>query len=147
VTKYAKALHVRANELEVAEYRYNLLTRSLLDFFQALGESEFGRKIDRDVIDQLGRVLEHEILPNIQAVRDEYTALFGFAWGDRVRVENEGAYPIEILPSHMNFAPYAIEPFSWLHGWKLKADGRPGKRVLIAKLVPGQTRVTVLSSE
>ena len=53
--------------------------------------------------------------------------------------------PVELVPSHMTFAPYAVEPFSWLHGWALRADGTPGKRVVLAKLYPGITKATVLS--
>ena len=33
----------------------------------------------------------------------------------------------------------------WLHGWALKANGQPGRRVAQTKLAPGSTRVTVLS--
>ncbi len=141
----ARVLHDRANELGRAEYRYSTLIRNLTDFFQVLGDSEFGKKLDREMLDRLERVLDQDICPQLQAVREEYVSLFGFSWSDRVRVENKEMPPIELVPTYMNFAPYSVEPFAWLHGLALKANGSPGKKVLFAKLYPGMTKVTVLS--
>ena len=140
----ARELHERANELERAEYRYAGLVPRLAEFFDGLAESEFGHKIDRGVLARLEQVLEQEIRPQRRATWEQYIGLCGFAWEDVVRVENPGEPPVEVAPSHMNFAPYHVEPFAWLHGWALKADGRPGKKVLVAKLRPGVTTVRVL---
>jgi hypothetical protein len=140
----ARELHERANELARAEYRYNGLIRSLVEFFDGLADSEFGSKVDRGVLTRLEQVLEQEIRPRVRATWESYIALFGFAWVDVVRVENPGEPAVELAPSHMNFAPYTVEPFAWLQGWALKADGRPGKKVVIAKLRPGVSKVRVL---
>ncbi|QEL18864.1 hypothetical protein [Limnoglobus roseus] len=140
----ARELHQRSNELERAECRYADLVPRLAEFFDKLADSEFGHKIGRDVLARVEQVLGEEIRPQRRDTWDQYVALFGFTWNDVVRVDNAGETPVEMAPSHMNFAPFHIEPFAWLHGWALKADGQPGKKVLVAKLRPGVTIVRVL---
>src|SRR5262249_28185453 len=120
-------MNVRTNS-PVPSINSNLI-RNLTEFFDGLADSEFGQKIDRAILPQREDVLVNEIRRETRQIWSYYLNLFGFAWEDTVRVENKEEPTVELVPSSMSFAPYQVEPFAWLHGWGLKSDGKPGKKV------------------
>jgi hypothetical protein len=142
--KGVRKIHERANELSQAQYYYGQLIRELTEFFQRLGRSEFGRKVDRAVLTQLEDVLKNEIEPELKTAWCDYLRLFDCEWESIIRVENKGELAVELAPLSMLFAPYKNERFAHLQGLSLKGDGKPGKKVVIAKLRPGTTKVTTI---
>jgi hypothetical protein len=135
----------RGNELHMADYRYQSLIYHLRDLFTRMPGSEFAAKIDRKVLQTLEDTLEHEIRPGIVAAREEYVRLCGFEWDDWVRIQNPGVAAVELVATDLYFHPFRTDPYAWLHGRALKANGRPGNKGVQTRLVAGTSKVTVLS--
>ncbi|MBY0460926.1 MAG: hypothetical protein K2V38_26705 [Gemmataceae bacterium] len=144
--KSAQKLYDRCVELHRAEYHYDLLVDTCREIGKWIPRSEFAHKLDPAVVAEFERVLEEEIRPQLQAASDEFVAAFGIAWEDRVSVENPGEPPVRLAPWEVTFALAPTEPFGTLRGHALKADGTPGKKIVVVRLRPGISKVTVLSS-
>jgi hypothetical protein len=147
----AARLAARGYELAQVGHQFGQLITAYRALFeqlgrQGLGESEFVAKADRATLARLEVVLEEEIRPEERAVWAAFAGLFGFAWGDCVRVAHPSHPPADLEPSGLQFNPPSAGPFALLQGRALRRDGRPGSRTAQAYLQPGVTQVTVLSS-
>jgi hypothetical protein len=136
----------RGNELRMADYRYQSLIHDLRALFKEMPGSEFAAKVDRKLLTTLEDALEHEIRPGIVAAREEYVRLCGFEWDDWVRIQNPGVAAVELVATNLYFHPFRSDPYAWLHGRALKANGRPGNKGVQTRLVAGSSKVTVLSA-
>jgi hypothetical protein len=136
----------RGSGLAKAEYHYNWLVTVFHKLFTGLEGNEFAAKADRQALARLEAVLEGEIRPAQQAVREEFVGLFGFAWRDRVRVANRGRPTVELEPTELWYHPWEARPTARLAGRALKRDGRPGEKVVQTPLILGVSVVTVLSA-
>jgi hypothetical protein len=136
----------RGKELATADYEYQPLIFHLREVVNRLPRSKYSAVIDPDLAGRLEELLELEIRPAIRAAREEYVGLFGFAWGDWVRVQNPGVAAVELEPRDLLFRFDKIMQYGWLMGRALRANGRPGPRSVQTMLRPGVTKVTVLSA-
>jgi hypothetical protein len=133
-------------DLAKAEYSYDWLVSVYHEVLLRLKDNELGARLDRQALARLEVVLDGEIRPQQQAVREEFVRLFGFAWGDRVRVANRGRPTVELEPTELLFHPEEARPTAQLMGRALKRDGRPGGRIIQTPLILGASEVTVISS-
>jgi hypothetical protein len=145
----ATALARRGYELAVAAQQYEQVIAAygtlFLQLERQLGESEFVAKAEPAALARLEAVLEREIRPQERAVWEAFAELFGFAWGDRVRVVHPTHEPTDVEPTALVFNPPTGEPFALVQGRALRKDGQPGNRTAQAYLQPGVSTVTVLS--
>jgi hypothetical protein len=141
----AEELHDRAYLVAFAEDQYSSLSFSAKEVFRVLGDHELGGAIDPGLPARLDEALERQVRPAQKSAWADYLALFGCALGDRARVRTPGMPVVALALSELTFYHrYREEPFAWATGGELKRDGQPGKRVAVAKLQPGKTKVTVL---
>ena len=128
----ATALVRRGFELAVAAQQYELVIAAYETLFltleRQLVKSEFVAKADPTALARLEAVLECEIRPQERAVWKAFAALFGFAWGDRVRVVHPTHEPTDLEPTALAFNPPNGEPFALVQGRALRKDGQPGNR-------------------
>jgi hypothetical protein len=151
VARRAARIVRRGYELGQVEYYYSQVVGVYHLLFHALaqnglGRSEFIGKADRAALERLEAVLEGEIRPQEQAAREEFVALCGFDWRDRVRVVNPGLRAAELEPTELHFNPWEARPTCQLMGRALKRDGRPGERIIQTPLILGVSKVTVLTA-
>jgi hypothetical protein len=141
----AEKLHDRAYLLGKAAEMYFSLSISAKEFLTVLGGLEFGAAIDPGLPARLDETLTQQVRPALVAAWAAYLTQFGFSIGDCVRVWTRGMPAVEFAPFQLTFyCPFRKEPFAWAVGNALKKNGSPGKRIVVAKLYPGTTTVTVL---
>lgn len=143
------ALVRRGYELALAAQQYQQVIAAyemlFLTLERQLVKSEFVAKAAPAARARLVAVLEREIRPQERAVWEAFAALFGFAWGDRIRVVHPTHEPTDMEPTALVFNPPNGEPFALVQGRALRRDGQPGGRSAQAYLQPGVSTVTVLS--
>jgi hypothetical protein len=140
-------LHDRAWRLEWAERHYSAVVWHLKALFE-YPDSEnrkFAKRLGRETLEHVEWILAEELRPKLHAAWHRYLRLYGFSLEDKVRIENEGESPIELAPTKLTFtAPYLLQQWAWLSGFRLKANKAPGRRRAGAPLWPDKTKVTTL---